>query len=121
MAIKDSLGGISWQEWPQELKSRDKNALQEAEERLAEEIGFYQYMQYLFTKQWTALKEYAHSKDVEIIGDIPIYVALDSADAWSRPELFDFNEIVEPSDIDGLHYYKEGHEKIARKLGEYLK
>ena len=101
MAIKDSLGGISWQEWPEALKLRDPKALAEAEEALKEEIGFYQYLQFIFKKQWTALKEYAHSKDVEIIGDIPIYVALDSADAWSRPELFDFDEELKPNLVAG--------------------
>ena len=87
MAIKDSLNGISWIEWPKELKNREKDALAEAGEKLAKEVGFYCFQQYCFFKQWTELKTYANEKGVEIIGDVPIYVAFDSADAWAQPEL----------------------------------
>ena len=101
MAIKDSLNGISWIEWPKELKNREKDALAEAREKLTKEMGFYCFQQYWFFKQWTELKTYANEKGVEIIGDVPIYVAFDSADAWAQPELFQFDENNIPVGVAG--------------------
>lgn len=101
MAIKNSLQGISWQQWPEALKKREEKALAEAEKTHSEEMEFYCYQQYLFSCQWKALKQYAHEKGVEIIGDIPIYVAPDSADSWSRPELFELDEDLVPIRVAG--------------------
>ena len=101
MAIKDSLGGISWIEWPAELKNREKTALGEAGEKLSREVEFYRFQQYWFFKQWTELKTYANEHGVEIIGDVPIYVAFDSADAWSQPELFQFDKENLPIGVAG--------------------
>ena len=101
MAIKDSLNGISWIEWPAELKNREKAALAEEREKLAKEVGFYCFQQFCFFKQWTALKAYANDKGVEMIGDIPIYVAFDSADAWAQPELFQFDKENIPIGVAG--------------------
>ena len=101
MAIKDSLNGISWIEWPTELKNREKAALAEKREKLAKEVGFYCFQQFCFFKQWTALKAYANAKGVEMIGDIPIYVAFDSADAWAQPELFQFDKENIPIGVAG--------------------
>ena len=101
MAIKDSLNGISWIEWPAELKNREKAALAEEREKLAKEVRFYCFQQFCFFKQWTALKAYANDKGVEMIGDIPIYVAFDSADAWAQPELFQFDKENVPIGVAG--------------------
>ena len=101
MAIKDSLNGISWIEWPTELKNREKATLAEEREKLAKEVGFYCFQQFCFFKQWTALKAYANAKGVEMIGDIPIYVAFDSADAWAQPELFQFDKENIPIGVAG--------------------
>jgi 4-alpha-glucanotransferase len=101
MAIKDNLNGISWIEWPTELKNREKAALAEEREKLAKEVGFYCFQQFCFFKQWTALKAYANAKGVEMIGDIPIYVAFDSADAWAQPELFQFDKENIPIGVAG--------------------
>ena len=76
MAIKDSLSGISWIEWPAELKNRDQAALDEAGKKLSREVAFYRFQQFWFFKQWTELKAYVNDKGVEIIGDVPIYVLL---------------------------------------------
>ena len=76
MAIKDSLSGISWIEWPAELKNRDQAALDEAGKKLSREVAFYRFQQFWFFKQWTEMKAYANDKGVEIIVDVPIYVAL---------------------------------------------
>lgn len=72
MAIKDSLGGISWIEWDEDIRLRRPQAMAEYEKKLADEIAFYSYQQYLFATQWAALKEYANEKGISIIGDIPI-------------------------------------------------
>ena len=101
MAIKDSLSGISWIEWPAELKNRDQAALDEAGKKLSREVAFYRFQQFWFFKQWTEMKAYANDKGVEIIGDVPIYVAFDSADAWAQPELFQFNEENLPVGVAG--------------------
>ena len=90
MAIKDSLGGISWIEWSKELRDREEQALKCARLELAEEIRFYRFQQYEFDKQWKKLHRYANEHGIRIIGDIPIYVAFDSADTWSAPEYVPF-------------------------------
>lgn len=101
MAIKDSQGGALWTTWPKELRDRQPGALQEAREKLADEIQFQRFMQYEFLKQWLKLKDYANRRDVQIIGDIPIYVSFDSADAWANPKLFQFTEDNQPVAVAG--------------------
>ena len=101
MALKDAHGGRPWNEWEQPLKMRQPDALAAAREQYAGEIGFQMMLQYLFTRQWNALKGYANERGVRIIGDIPIYVPLDSADVWSAPEQFLLNEEYEPIEVAG--------------------
>ena len=101
MAIKNEQDNIGWNEWPKELKVRDPQAMDQAKERLADEIQFYRFQQYWFYKQWSALKTYANKKGVEIIGDLPIYVAFDGADAWANPLLFQFDEENQPVAVAG--------------------
>ena len=101
MAIKDYLGGISWLEWDENLKLRDKKTLSKYSKKLNEEITFYKYTQYLFSSQWNKLKVYANKKGISIIGDIPIYVSLDSADTWANPELFQLNKECLPKAVAG--------------------
>lgn len=101
MAIKNDLGGIGWLDWPEELKSRQPEAMQEAKVRLAEEIRFYNFQQYWFAKQWSRLKAYVNKKGIQIIGDVPIYVAFDSADTWADPKLFQFDEDLTPVSVAG--------------------
>lgn len=101
MAIKDSLGGISWIDWDEDIRLRKPQAMEKYEKDLEKEISFYGYQQYLFSKQWTELKAYANKKGIEIIGDIPIYVAFDSADTWANPELFQLDEENIPTAVAG--------------------
>ncbi len=101
MAIKDSYDGLSWLEWDEDVKFRKSEALIEYENRLSEDIEYYKFIQYLFIEQWNKLKAYANNKEIKIIGDIPIYVAMDSADAWSNPELFQFDENLDPIAVSG--------------------
>lgn len=101
MAIKDSKGGISWNEWEDALKNREETALENAREELAEEIDFYKFQQYEFDKQWSQLHTYANEQGIQIVGDIPIYVAFDGADTWASPKLFQFDEENNPVAVAG--------------------
>lgn len=101
MAVKDWFGGKSFAEWDEDIRLRRPEAVERFRELLAEEIDFYRFQQFYFQKQWYRLKKYANSHGVEIIGDIPIYVAFDSADTWSEPALFQFDENGTPSAISG--------------------
>lgn len=101
MAIKADNDNKAWSEWSEDLKRRDKDAIDKAKIKFADEILFYEFLQFEFLQEWTALKKYANEKGIEIIGDIPIYVAFDSADAWSSPELFWFDEDCNPVAVAG--------------------
>ena len=101
MALKDAHDGKSWETWEKELRFRDKETMKKAQEKYAGDIEFYEFLQYEFFEQWKALKKYANNKGIEIVGDIPIYVAFDSADAWANPELFEFDENLEPIAVAG--------------------
>ena len=101
MAIKDKMNGICWDEWEDVYKKRDSIALEEFAESYNNEILFYKFQQYIFNKQWMKLKEYANDNEIKIIGDIPIYVAYDSADTWSNPELFEFDKDCRPIAVAG--------------------
>lgn len=99
--IKAANDGKSWSEWEDEYRLRDELALEKFAKENREGILFQKFMQYEFATQWGALKAYANEKGIEIIGDIPIYVAFDSADAWMNPELFEFDEDMNPIEVAG--------------------
>ena len=101
MAIKNAQNGKCWIDWPEELKDRHSKAVREAEKELEEEIDFYRFQQYCFTTQWRKLKAYANEKGISIIGDVPIYVALDSSDAWANPEMLQFDKDHNPKSVAG--------------------
>lgn len=101
MAVKDSLDGAAFLTWEEGLKNRREEALAAGREKFAQEIGFYRFQQFLFTKQWMELKAYANEKGISIVGDLPIYVALDSADTWANPELFQLDEDGTPLAVAG--------------------
>ena len=101
MALKDANGGVAWSEWDDALKFRKPEAMEEAKEKYADDIAFYKMLQYLFFKQWTALKAYANEKGIRIIGDVPIYVAMDSADVWANPTQFYLDKDLNPIEVAG--------------------
>jgi 4-alpha-glucanotransferase len=101
MAVKDSFGGVNFMEWDEDIRSRDKKAIDKYKTKFADEIGCYKFQQFLFATQWEKLKEYANKKGIEIIGDIPIYVAFDSADTWANPKLFELDEKGWPTKVAG--------------------
>ncbi len=101
MAIKNSLDGVSFIEWDKSIRFREEAAMQKYEKELREEIEFYKFMQFEFSVQWKKLKKYANKQGVKIVGDIPIYVAFDSADTWANPELFQFTSEGLPKGVAG--------------------
>lgn len=101
MALKDHFNGKSWVEWPDEIRLRKPEALKKYAEKLEHEVHFYEFLQYEFFSAWRELKAYANEQGIQIIGDIPIYVALDSADAWAEPELFQFGQDRKPTAVAG--------------------
>ena len=101
MAVKNHFGGVSWDQWDEDIRLRKPEALVHYREMLEDEVEFYQYQQFLFSKQWFALKEYANENGVQIIGDIPIYVAFDSADTWAGPQMFQLDEENLPIRVAG--------------------
>lgn len=109
MAIKQDLGMKSWWEWSDPLKLRDETALKFAKKRLEKSVNFYKYQQWLFFSQWNRVHEYAKSKGIEIIGDLPIFVARDSAEAWADSELFMFDKDANPLVVAGVppDYFSE--------------
>ena len=101
-ALKNYFGGVSFLEWEDDIRLRKKTAVKKYKTLLAEEIAFCQYEQYLFMKQWKELKDYANERDIEIVGDLPIYVALESADTWANPELFQLDSKGYPTGVAGV-------------------
>ncbi len=101
MAVKDRFGGAPWSEWAEDIRLRWQNALDYYNRELYFEIEFYQYLQFIFSRQWRRLKAYANEKGIRIIGDIPIYVAMDSADVWASPWLFKLDDNNRPTEVAG--------------------
>lgn len=102
MAIKGSFENRSWTDWPDSLRLREPAALVQKRAELAEDIGFWKFSQYLFYTQWGKLKTYANENGIQIIGDIPIYVALDSADVWVYGQFFQMDAERRPSAVAGV-------------------
>jgi 4-alpha-glucanotransferase len=102
MTIKAQQGGVSWADWPQPLRQREPDALEAIIQNHSDQIESYKFRQFLFFRQWKALINYAHEKDILIIGDIPIFVAYDGSDAWSHPELFYLDQDLNPSFVAGV-------------------
>jgi len=101
MALKEHHGGKPWYDWEDALKHRRPDAMETARRELAEEIRLHCFVQYLFFRQWNALHAYANENGIRIIGDVPIYVPLDSVEVWSRPELFLLDENLNPIAVAG--------------------
>ncbi len=102
MAIKRSFGGISWRDWPDGFRLRVQSTLQDFEKDNLDAVTFQYFLQFIFFRQWSTLKKYANSNGLKIIGDIPIFISFDSADAWSHPEMFHFNKKGLPTVVAGV-------------------
>lgn len=101
MAVKNHFELKAWQEWDDDIKSREKEAVERYRKELKDDIDFWVYVQYLFFSQWDKLKDYAVKNGISLIGDVPIYVAADSADTWANPEIFEFDENLLPTSVAG--------------------
>jgi 4-alpha-glucanotransferase len=102
MAIKDAEGGRSWLEWPAELILRKAAALKQARRELADAIRQHKFRQFLFFRQWSALKNHANSLGIHLIGDLPIFISIDSADVWANPRLFLLDRQRRPKVVAGV-------------------
>ena len=101
MALKKANRDISWEDWDEPYRKHRQKATENAKTKYFEDINFHKFLQYQFYRQWSALKKYANHKKIRIIGDIPIYVAYDSADVWAHPELFQLDKELRPKIVAG--------------------
>ncbi|MBW8330722.1 MAG: 4-alpha-glucanotransferase [Prolixibacteraceae bacterium] len=108
-SLKSKYGETVWNTWKKKLVIRDKPTLQEAFQELHAEIDFHRFLQFIFFRQWFKLKNYANSKGISIIGDIPLYVSLDSADVWANQDIFLLDSDSKPTQVGGVppDYFSE--------------
>ena len=102
MAVKNAHGGVCCTEWEEDIRLHKESAVEAYKSKYEDEILFYEFLQYLFAKQWNTLKKYANESGIKIVGDVPIYVAFDSADIWANPELFQLDEKNVPLAVAGV-------------------
>ena len=102
MALKMHFGGGTWQNWPMDVRMREEKSMAKWRRELKEEIAYYIFVQYLFFDQWFKLRKYANDKGVKLFGDMPIYVAEDSADMWANPDAFQLDEERRPLKVAGV-------------------
>lgn len=102
IALKEHFHGLIWSDWPDDLRYRKEGVVKEWKEKLNERILMEKYFQFLFFQQWFSLKKYCTSKNIQIIGDVPIYVTYDSADVWANPEIFKLDDAKNPLFVAGV-------------------
>ncbi len=102
MSLKEANGGGPWSDWDEALRKREPSAMKRARKDLAASIRRYSFYQFVFFQQWNKLRAYAHARQIKIIGDIPIFIAYDSSDAWAHPELFFLSEDSLPIVVAGV-------------------
>jgi len=102
VAIKDALGGGWWLDWPLDIRTRQPDAMASWGDRLQDDIRFHSFVQFLFQHQWQRVRQYANERGIRIIGDIPIFVALDSADVWSSQDQFQIDAAGHPTFVAGV-------------------
>lgn len=109
MAVKETQGGVAWVEWPAPLRDRQPDALRHFRDQHQTALQRQAFRQFLFFQQWGQVREYAHAKGIQIIGDIPIFVAHDSADVWANRDLFFLDEVGQPTVVAGVppDYFSE--------------
>jgi 4-alpha-glucanotransferase len=101
-ALKDAHQGASWLEWPDAARLRQPAFLVKARRDLADTVGLHQFQQFLFFRQWQRVKEHAHERGVRIIGDLPIFVSIDSSDVWANPQIFQLDDKRHPRVVAGV-------------------
>jgi 4-alpha-glucanotransferase len=120
-SLRERFSDRAWTDWPHELRDREKSALQKAADELSERVSYEKFLQYVFFKQWAALKEYCAQRSIQIIGDIPIYVNDDSADVWANPELFKLDDQKRPVYVAGVppDYFSQTGQRWGNPVYEW--
>ena len=118
MALADSNGWVDWADWEPGLAARDERALARAEKALAEPVAFWKFCQWCFFRQWHGLKDYANARGVQIVGDIPIFIAYQSAEVWANQHLFELGEDRRPLVVAGVppDYFSETGQRWGNPL-----
>lgn len=108
-ALKEESGNLPWYDWEESIRFREPGAVKAAESRLVAKMDFHRFLQFLFFRQWTQVKEYAKKHKILVIGDIPLYISMDSSDAWANPGEFEFDERLRPIRVGGVppDYFSE--------------
>jgi 4-alpha-glucanotransferase len=109
MSAREYFGDRSWSEWEDAIKFREEKSLRKLEEKLAAEIDFRKFVQFMFFRQWFKLKEYANKNSIEIVGDVPLYVSGDSSDVWANTDIFLLDAELNPTEVGGVppDYFSE--------------
>ena len=109
MAVKSSFDMVSWTEWPEDIKMREETAVRRYERKLRNDVNFWKFVQFKFYEQWESFRAYVNGLGIKILGDMPIYVAMDSADTWANPELFQLYDDGDPIAVAGCppDYFSE--------------
>ena len=102
ISLKNHFNGLPWNEWAHDIKNREHGAMEHYRNELADDVEYHNFIQFLFFKQWGDVKRYTNENGIKIIGDIPIFVAADSSDAWANPEIFLFDEERKPVKVAGV-------------------
>ena len=102
ISLKNHFNGLPWNEWEDDIRTRKEAAINKYKAELANEIEYHNFIQFLFFTQWNNVKKYANDNGIKIIGDIPIFVAVDSSDAWANPEIFLFDPELKPVKVAGV-------------------
>lgn len=123
MALKSHFNNVSWGEWETDIKFRKPEAMSRYEEQLSDDIGYWKFIQFEFYLQWNALKQYANSNGIEIIGDIPIYMGYDSVDVWANQGEFQLDENLTPIKVAGVppDAFSDAGQKWGNPLYDYDK
>jgi 4-alpha-glucanotransferase len=119
IALKREFDGALWTTWPHEVKTRDPDTLDRYREELADEIAYQTFVQYVFDRQWKALRDYADERGIGLVGDLPIYVALDSADVWTAPDAFALDEDNEPTVVAGVPPQNDAGQRWGNPLYDW--
>ena len=102
MALKGAYAGVAWSAWPTGIALRERNELAATKERLHDEIRYHEFTQFLFHRQWSEVRRYANARGVVVVGDLPIFVAYDSADVWAHRDLFRLDRHGRPTVVAGV-------------------
>ena len=123
MSLKTHFNNVSWGEWETDIKFRKPEAMSRYEEQLSDDIGYWEFIQFEFYLQWNALKQYANSNGIEIIGDIPIYMGYDSVDVWANQGEFQLDENLTPIKVAGVppDAFSDAGQKWGNPLYDYDK